>query len=218
MKHIIKISMVLLAVVSTYFVYDTMQIVAPMWVAIASSVSLASVYVGLAFAEVPRHQAPTAMTIAGSALGIEASMGIVHTLRTMAPQLFVDMPMWSIVAMSVLFGVPFSALLFAVAHFVVHQNRGDDDNPMTQTLRHIASIAAASNVNAAAFAELAAASKSGLQATTKAETAYECPNCGAALSQAQYGAAKKWGHCSACKPANGNGHKVDDIRDMEVIA
>jgi len=215
MKHIIKLSMVLLAVVSTFFVYDTMQLVSPRWVAVASSISLASVYVGLAFAGVSQHQRGTAMNIAGSALAIEASMGIVHTLRVMAPGLFVDMPMWAIVAMSVLFGVPFSALLFAVAHFVVHQQTDEDDSPLAQTLQHVAAIAAASNANSAAMRELAAASQNSLQVSTKTSTAFACPNCGSELSQGQYGAAMRHGYCSACKPVNGNGYK--NIEDMEVL-
>jgi hypothetical protein len=214
MRHIIKLSLVLLAVVTTFFVYDTMLMVAPWWVAVASSVSLASVYVGLAFTPIPHYQRSTAVTIAGSALGIEASMGIVHALRIMAPSLFVDMPMWAIIGMSVLFGVPFSALLFAVAHFVVHQHGGDDDNPMSQTLVHIARLAEASNANAEAIARFAEANKSGLQALTKAETVYQCPSCGATLTQGQYGAAMRHGYCSACKS---NGHKAEDIREMEEL-
>jgi hypothetical protein len=216
MRHIIKLSLVLLAVVTTFFVYDTMLMVAPWWVAVASSVSLASVYVGLAFTPIPHHQRGTAVTIAGSALAIEASMGIVHALRIMAPSLFVDMPMWAIIGMSVLFGVPFSALLFAVAHFVVHQHGGDeDDNPMSQTLVHIARLAEASNANAQAIARFAEASESGVQALPKTSTAYECPKCGAALSQGQYGAAMRHGYCSACKPSNG--HTNERIEDMEEI-
>jgi hypothetical protein len=188
--------------------------VAPWWVAVASSISLASVYVGLAFTPIPHHQRGTAVTIAGSALAIEASMGIVHALRIMAPSLFVDMPMWAIIGMSVLFGVPFSALLFAVAHFVVHQHSNDDDNPMSQTLVHIARLAEASNANAEAIARFASASENAPQALTKTSTAYECPNCGAGLSQGQYGAAMRHGYCSACKS---NGHKAEDIREMEEL-
>jgi predicted RNA-binding Zn-ribbon protein involved in translation (DUF1610 family) len=216
MRHIIKLSLVLLAVVTTFFVYDTMLMVSPWWVAVASSISLASVYVGLAFTPIPHHQRGTAVTIAGSALGIEASMGIVHALRIMAPSLFVDMPMWAIIGMSVLFGVPFSALLFAVAHFVVHQHGGDDDNPMSQTLVHIARLAEASNANAQAIARFAEASESAPQALTKTSTAFSCPNCGGELSQGQYGAAMRHGYCSACKPSNGNGHKKESVEDMEV--
>jgi len=234
MRHIIKLSMVLLAIVSTYFVYDTMQMVAPVWVAIASSVSLASVYVGLAFAEVPRHQRGNALVIAGSALAIESMFGILHTLRVMAPHLFTDMPVWAIVVLAVLFGVPFSALLFAVAHFVVHQEADEQDAPllrylatiaessnrtMPAMLEHVAELAAASNRTMPAMleqlAELAEASKSGLQASTKAQTAYACPNCGAPLTQGQYGSAVRHGHCSSCKSTtNGNGH---DLRDTEVL-
>jgi hypothetical protein len=217
MRHIIKLSLVLLAVVTTFFVYDTMLMVAPWWVAVASSISLASVYVGLAFTPIPPHQRGTAVTIAGSALAIEASMGIVHALRIMAPSLFIDMPMWAIIGMSVLFGVPFSALLFAVAHFVVHQHGGDDDNPMSQTLVHIARIAEASNANAQAIARFAEASENAPQALTKTSTAFSCPNCGGELSQGQYGAAMRHGYCSACKPSNGNGHKNEKIEDMEEL-
>jgi hypothetical protein len=46
---------------------------------------------------------------------------------------------------------------------------------------------------------------------------HKCPNCGTLLTAGQYGAASRYGYCSACKPSNGNGHKnIED--DMEVIA
>lgn len=47
---------------------------------------------------------------------------------------------------------------------------------------------------------------------------HKCPNCSKSLTAGQYGAAARYGYCSACKPSNnGNGHKSDDVRDMEVI-
>jgi hypothetical protein len=100
----------------------------------------------------------------------------------------------------------------------VHQHGGDeDDNPMSQTLVHIARLAEASNANAQAIARFAEASENAPQALTKAETAYQCPSCGATLTQGQYGAAMRHGYCSACKPSNGNGHKNEKIEDMEEL-
>jgi hypothetical protein len=46
---------------------------------------------------------------------------------------------------------------------------------------------------------------------------HKCPSCGTLLTAGQYGAAARYGYCSACKPSSKNGHKAEDIQEMEAI-
>lgn len=141
----LKVSMVFLAVVTTYFVFDTMQMVAPTWVSVASSLALSMVYVGLAYAKISPQQRTSAMIIAGSALAIEASMGVIHTLRILAPDIFTDMDGRFIGFLAFLFGVPFSALLFSIAHFVVHESEDLKETRLTAVVQNVTEIANATN-------------------------------------------------------------------------
>lgn len=124
MRHLIKIAMVVLAIVATYYVYAFTAHVAPMAVAIASASSLVLVYVGLAFARIGDDQRPAATAVGVTAMLIEAVYGVLYVLSVQSPEIFAaPLPLWLSIVLAVLHGAPFTILLYFVAHFVVSEQR-----------------------------------------------------------------------------------------------
>jgi|GEM_PF-5788140 len=121
MRHLLKLSMVLLACVAVFFVYSFTAQVAPWYIALLSAGSLVSVYLGLAYTPIPQSQRRFAISISALAMLIEMFYGILYVLNVQAPYLFnPPLPLWADIALSVLHGAPFTLLLFSVSMFVFH--------------------------------------------------------------------------------------------------
>lgn len=132
MRHLLKLSMVLLASVAVFFVYSFTAQVAPWYVAVVSAGSLVSVYLGLAYTPIPRSQRRFAISISALAMLIEMLYGILYVLSVQAPYLFEPpLPMWADIALVVLHGAPFTLLLFGVSLFIVH-NQHDPQHLSTE--------------------------------------------------------------------------------------
>lgn len=134
MKHIIKLAMVALAVVATYYVAMFTAQVAPLWVAVAASGSLVCSYVGLAFADIPQAQQRQARAVAVAAMVIEALYGFLYVLHVQSPAVFAaPLPLWLSVPLAALHGAPFTVLLYFVSLFIVHGNQSAPSVTATAT-------------------------------------------------------------------------------------
>jgi hypothetical protein len=209
MRHLIKMSMVLLASVSVYFVYGFTKEVAPIFVAVIAAGSLVSVYVGLAFADIPKDQQRSAVTIAGLAMAIEAVYGILYAMAVQAPHLFEDPPLWATITLSILHGSPFTFLLFVVSTFVVHSEQQASTVSNEQRISFL--VQQSSDVAQQTTALLEAMqdrmltmhehSYEATDAMLEAPKAksYSCPECGSTLNKGAYMTAHKHGYCASCR-------------------
>lgn len=122
MQHIIKLAMVLLAVVATYFVGQFTALVAPWYIAVGAAGSLVATYIGLAFASIPTEQRQRANRVAVAAMLIEAAYGTLYVLHVQNPGLFEPpLPLLASVPLALLHGSPFTVLLYFVSLFIVHE-------------------------------------------------------------------------------------------------
>ena len=55
--------------------------------------------------------------------------------------------------------------------------------------------------HAKALVQAQIGAQSAVQGSTETTAAFRCPGCGAELTQGQYGAAKRYGRCRACRPS-----------------
>jgi len=101
MRHLLKLSMVLLASVAVFFVYSFTSQVAPWYIAVLSAGSLVSVYLGLAYTPIPLAQRRFAISISALAMLIEMLYGVLYVLSVQAPHLFAaPLPMWADIALA----------------------------------------------------------------------------------------------------------------------
>ncbi len=212
MRHLIKLALVLLASVAAYLVYGFTVLIAPWPVATFAAGSLVSTYIGLAFADIPASQQRNAVRVAVAAMIIEALYGTLYVLSCQYPAFFAAPPWYAAVPLAALHGASFSALAFFVSLFVFHAQHAAA--PVVSPEERVAIILAdalAARLPAlpeqATYARPAlvtdAEARGGIQAIPTAQTAtraYACPMCAATLSQGQYGAAKRHGHCRECRP------------------
>lgn len=205
MRHLIKVSMVLLASVAVFFVYSFTAQVAPWYVALLSAGSLVSVYLGLAYVPIPQAQRQFAIGISALAMFIEMLYGVLYVLNVQAPYLFEPpLPLWADISLAVLHGAPFTVLLFSVSVFVVHQGNqasfvGNEER-VASLVQQATVLLAATNERLLALPEPHQATEEALQVQTRTtEAIYACPKCGQPLTLGQYGAAVRNGYCRACK-------------------
>ena len=120
MKHLIKLSMVSLAVVSVYYVASFLWMVAHPVVSVLSGASLVFTYVGLAYTPFNGKQKDFAIYVAAFAMGIEVAYGVTWNMSQLSPEMFVlsSMPIWMSITLSLLHGAPFSILLFLTSLLV----------------------------------------------------------------------------------------------------
>lgn len=196
MKHLIKLALVLLASVASYYVYEFTAMVADRWIALGAASSLVGTYVGLAFAEIPGEQRNRAQLVAWAAMLIEALYGTLWVLHRQSPELFVPpLPIGLSVALAVLHGASFSVLAFFVSLFVFHAQAKQagpvvrtDTEAMLGICRDMLAEIRMERAAAHPFPEPAGEPKM-----------YPCPKCEQPLTQAAYGAAQRWGRCYQCR-------------------
>jgi hypothetical protein len=203
MRHLIKMSMVLLASVSVYFVYGFTKEVAPIFVALSAAGSLVSVYVGLAFADIPKDQQRSAVVIAGLAMAIEAVYGILYAMAVQAPYLFEAPPLWATIALSILHGSPFTILLFAVSIFVVHSEQRQNgsignEERIAILLRQTTQMLEAHEDRMLTMHEHSCEATDAMLEAPKAKS-YSCPECASPLNKGAYMTAHKLGYCASCR-------------------
>lgn len=204
MKHLIKLALILNAGVAAAFVWLFSSPFGWLIGALAAG-SLVGTYIGLAFADIPAEQRPRALWVAGAACSVEALYGFLYVLSQQSPEWFAaPMPIWLSVCLAALHGSAFSVLAFFISLFVVHSWREADapsaierrDQLLIEALeRLLPRLDAPALPGTMPVAEIAAV----VSAETTTAPVYACPKCAAQLSQSQYGAAKRHGHCAACK-------------------
>ena len=217
MKHLIKLALVLLAGVAAYLVYGFTAAVAPSWVAALAAGSLVSTYIGLAFADIPATQQINAVRVAIAAMVVEALYGTLFVLSQQYPAFFALPPVWAAVPLAMLHGASFSVLAFFVSLFVFHAQRGAGvvSSPEERVALILADALAArlpalpEQASYPAPRQVHDAGTQAVHTPNKAARIYACPSCGQSLSQGQYGAAVRHGHCRDCPPALQSGQDAD---------
>jgi len=130
MRHLLKLALLMLAGVASYYVYGFTVQVAPFPIALGAAGSLVGTYVGLAFADVPSDQRSRAMYVARAAMIVEALYGFLFVLAQQSPEWFaVPMHPALSIALAALHGAAFSVLAFFVSLFIVHERGGLPETP-----------------------------------------------------------------------------------------
>lgn len=216
MRHLIKIALFLLAGVAAFFVYGFTSQVAPVLVAVLAAGSLVGTYIGLAFAEIPGGQRDRARHVAIAAMVIEALYGWLYVLSLQYPAFFATPPVIAAILLAALHGASFSVLAYFVSLFVVHEERGavaaSPEQQLVTVLEVLASNAEQQGMilkqlaapapalpRQETYPDPVAVGPSATLAVAETKTAYDCPTCGGGLTQGQYGAAKRHGHCHHCR-------------------
>jgi hypothetical protein len=165
----------MLALAASYGVYKFNLLFTPLWVALVSAAAFELVYVGLSVARLADGERRRASIIAASAVAVSVVYNSLAALFHIRPDLLVDRPLWADISLAVLHGLPLAVLAYFVAQLLLHSSEP---------------------AGAPAPADMVAARYDSLPPPV---ARYACPSCGAGLSQQQYGAAVKYGHCNDCK-------------------
>jgi len=91
--------------------------------------------------------------------------------------------------------MPLAGLAYAVS-VLLHRLSEEETQPVAPAVPRLTPVLA-SETAGETTAYASASMPTGIGIHAIADRA--CPNCGAALTAAAYGAAKRWGHCQACK-------------------
>jgi len=214
MHHLIKVALVLLASVAAFLVYGFTALIAPWPVAVFAAGSLVSTYIGLAFADISAGQQHNAVRVAVAAMVIEALYGTLYVLSGQYPAFFAAPPWYAAIPLAALHGASFSVLAFFVSLFVFHAQRSNTAHQEPVEVRVATILAEALAASRPALPEQPhypaptllnnGGNIAAIQAIATTQTAHRtfcCPYCAATLTQGQYGAARRHGHCRQCPPS-----------------
>ena len=198
----------MLALAASYGVWSFNLLFVPAWVAFVSAAAFEATYVGLAVARVSDHDRKRAALIAASAVAVSVLYNVASGLFHRRPELLDNPPLWLDGALAVMHGLPLAVVAYAVASLLLHaeSRREDTAAPATMPTLAYARLADPPHYPMPEMARMPPSPEAGAmpaKASTKATKAFHaCPACGGALASAgAYGAAQRWGHCKACKPA-----------------
>ena len=104
---------------------------------------------------------------------------------------------WLLLALSVLESAPLAALAYTLAT-LLHSSAADAGQYTADAAEHILQRTADAGQQRQHTAEQQYTAEQQRQ-QQRAALSYRCPRCGAALTQQQYGAAKRYGYCGKCK-------------------
>lgn len=184
-----RLPLPMLAFAASYGVYQFALLFVPGWVAIAQAAAFETTYVGLAVARIAEKDRKRASVIAVSAVSVSVLYNTVSGLFHRRPDLLIQPPLLLDIGLSILHGLPLAIVAYNVAALLLHsqEERTADEKPATQPTRR-----------------LVLAQEQEQPTIERASVALDraCPGCNRALSAGQYGAAKRYGYCAACKEAS----------------
>jgi hypothetical protein len=186
-----QLALVTLALSAAYGVYRFQAHFTPSWVALVSATSFELTYIGLAVLQTTQATRKRATAISVGAVVVSVVYNSLSALFDIRPALLVSPPLWAHATLAVLHGVPLAFVAFLVSDLLLHSAPVVVQSPIFTAAR----IASDEMVSSGAM-------QVQLRTTKAAPSrAYECPNCGSELTLGAYGAAKRHGHCKACKIA-----------------
>lgn len=204
-----------LALAASYGVWSFNSLYLPFWAAVASAASFELVYIGLAVVKLQGQQIARARWISGSAVGVSIVYNTLSGLFHRRPGILVDLHIAADVALAILHGLPLALVAYFVADLLLHSGEETLDTqeriPLTSRVNDGLTVALARQevypqpvqVEVPAMGGAAEASEGNSIAIAGISDApitdRVCPSCATPLTAGQYGAAKRWGYCKACK-------------------
>lgn len=180
----------MLALAASYGVWSFNLLFVPAWVAFVSAAAFEGVYVGLAVAQVRPADRRRASLIAGTAVAVSVLYNVAAGLFHRRPELLLDAPLWLDALLALMHGMPLAVVAYAVASLLLHAEHPQD-----------ATMPASPLIYARLADAFPAPQPTGMYARPESidATPHACPKCHAPLDAARWRAARRWGHCSACK-------------------
>lgn len=203
-----------LALAASYGVWSFNMLYLPMWAAVASAASFELVYIGLAVAELRGQQIRRARYISVSAVAVSVVYNTLSGLFHRNPEWLANLSDKGEWGLAVLHGAPLAIVAYAVSDLLLHRTETVDtqqapapaygvSDGLTVALARQGSYPQPVQVEGpekGATAEASEGSSIAIEGIRDAPiTDRVCPNCATPLTAGQYGAAKRWGYCKACK-------------------
>jgi hypothetical protein len=195
----------MLALAASYGVYSFAQLFVPQWVAVIQAAAFELVYIGLAvLIGLDERQRRRAGAISIGAVVVSILYNSLAGLFHRRPELLNALPWWGDAILSVFHGLPLALVAYFVADLLLHRDaetaRANDqaaDGVSAPTLMWARSGLPDQPVYDAPVEVALNAAPESIDADSQ-----PCPKCGASLDPARWRAARRWGHCKACKGAS----------------
>ena len=185
----------MLALAASYGVFSFALLFVPLWVAIVQAAAFELTYIGLAVVKVEDAQRRRARAISVGAVVVSIGYNTLAGLFHRMPDMLTSMPLWAEAVLAVLHGAPLAWVAFLVADLLLHQQH----EPAPALVPDL-TLARDGAIPGPVF-HAAPVRAEPMQADAGLESIapHSCPKCGAALDRPRYLAARRWGHCAACK-------------------
>jgi len=196
-----RLPLPMLALAASWGVYSFAALYVPWPIAVIQAAAFELTYIGLAISrDMTDAQRRRATGISIGAVVVSVLYNSIDGFFARNPALLAGLPPWAEAIGAVLHGAPLAVVAYLVADLLLHSDpppahrATQAARPMPMPVLPQAHTAAESTAREVVRLPASHADLASMDATP-----HVCPGCGAALDPARWRAARRWGHCAACK-------------------